>query len=270
MKTDARVVGTIRKWYEALKFNPKYDEEFENAVNTVYVDAEAKAEDYNKEDPDGRKNFLHYLYFCEEMKEAYRERGIPEEIFADSVRDLVTWTDIWSELHGELYLGEIDWLWHIFTLRIIKLGRLQYNRAYAKEDAPSFGLKQGDPVLDVHIPARGPLDFEECKKSLELARAFFPKFYPEFDFKCFTCHSWLLDPTLCELLTEGGNILAFQRLFSIVSKAPSRAILGYAIKWKIKDDELPMAECKSNFAKRVKSEYLDGRRFFAGYGIITK
>lgn len=270
MTTDERVKKIIRKWYTALGFSGRYDADFESALECIYVDGDRKAESYNTEDPDGKKNFLYYLYFCEEMEEAYRQKGIPEDIFFDSVLDLVTWTDIWSELKGELFLGEIDWLWHTFTLRIIKLGRLQYNRAYARADAPTKNLKKEDPVLDVHIPARGPLDYGECRKSLELAREFFPKFYPEFDYKCFTCHSWLLDPTLNTVLKEGSNILSFQTLFDIVDKNPSRAILSYTIRWKITDDELPGAECKSNFANKVKAEYLSGRQFYAGYGIIDK
>lgn len=270
MTTTAQVKGIITKWYKFLGFEERYDAEFYSALESIYVDAERKAENYNQEDPDGKKNFLYYLYFCEEMEKAYREKGIPEEVFLDSVKDLVTWTDIWSDLKGELHLGEIDWLWHIFTLRIIKLGRLQYNRASARADAPERGVKKGDPVLNIHIPARGPLDFDECKRSLGMAKDFYKKYYPEFEYKCFTCHSWLLDTTLGDILKPESNILKFQTIFNITALDPSRAILSYTVRWKIKDEELKSAECKSSFANRVKDEYLAGRRFFAGYGIIDK
>ena len=270
MTTKNEVKEIIKKWYNALGFKRQYDDEFYAALESIYVDGDRKAESYNQEDPDGKKNFLYYLYFSEEMERAYEDMGIDREIFLDSVKDLVTWTDIWSELKGELHLGEIDWLWHIFTLRIMKLGRLQYNRAAAREAVPEKGINKGDPVLDIHIPARGPLDSDECRASLDMAKKFYKKFYPEFDYKCFTCHSWLLDTTLKDLLKPDSNILKFQTLFNITALDQSRAILAYTIRWKIKDEELKTAGCKSDFAKQVRSAYLAGRRFYAGYGIIDK
>jgi hypothetical protein len=204
------------------------------------------------------------------MQRAYLEKGIPHDMFMDNAYDIVIWTDIWSNLKGELFLGEIDWLWHIFTLRIIKVGRLQYFRRGAKEDAPTKNLKTGDPVLDIHIPARGPLYRDECVKSLELAREFFGKYYPEFDYKCFTCHSWLLDPTTDDILGPDSNIRKFRELFEVVDKSPSRAIYSYVLRWKITDEEIPFAECKSSLAARVKAAAKSGRQFYAGYGVIDR
>lgn len=268
--TDGRTREIIKKWYYALGFDKRYDEEFLKALDTVYVDGSAISEDYNTDDADGKKNLLYYLYFCEEMQRAYLEKGIPQDMFLDNVYDIVTWTDIWSDLKGELFLGEIDWLWCIFTLRIIKVGRLQYFRRGAREDVPQKNIKKGDPVLDVHIPARGPLHREECVKSFELAREFFARFYPEFDYKCFTCHSWLLDPTIDDILGPESNIHKFRELFDVVATSPSRGIYSYVLRWKITDEEIPFAECKSSLAKRVKAEWRTGRQFYAGYGIINR
>lgn len=77
-------------------------------------------------------------------------------------------------------------------------------------------LKKDDPVLAVHIPAIGPMEHSACGKSFEQAVRFFPKHFPEFKFRAFTCGSWLLDPQLEDYLPESSNIVRFmQELYLI-------------------------------------------------------
>lgn len=267
MKTNQRVRDIIVKWYKALPFDSRYDEEFYRALDEVYISPDLCVESYPLEEEDGRKNLLSFLYFSDALCSKYSSLGIDRDIFIDTLEDLVRWTDIWSEIKGELYLGELEWLWHIFTLRIVKLGRLQFCTKVLIEDIESFGLKKGDPVLDVHIPAAGPLDTEECIKSFRLAESFYPRFFPDFKFKCFTCHSWLLDRSIEDLLPTDSNIIRFGRLFEIVKNSPSRAILSYVLRWKITDEQLSNVLTKSSFAERVKQQALAGRTFFAPFGI---
>ena len=270
MITDTRVKEIIRKWYLALKFDTVYDIEFERALEEVYVDPSAVAENYNKDDADGRKNFLYYLYFCEALQAAYREKGISDEIFWDNLGDLKAWFDVWSKLKGELYLGEVPWLWYTFTLRIIKLGRLQFKPMVLQDDVSEAGLKSGDCVLDIHIPARGALTTDECLASLDFARKFFSEYYPDFDYKCFVCYSWLLDTGLSDLLGEGSNILGFQRLFNVVKLKPATSTLDFVLRWRIDRTTVKDFECKTSLQHKVKAAYLSGRQFMLGYGVIRK
>ena len=55
-------------------------------------------------------------------------------------------------------------------------------------------LRKGDAVLSVHIPNKGALTKEACEDSYRRAQAVFRACYPEFKFKAFHCHSWMLDP----------------------------------------------------------------------------
>lgn len=86
-------------------------------------------------------------------------------------------------------------------------------------------LMPGDHVINLHIPAIGPLEVPLCNDSTFRMLAFFKKFIPDFQPKAFVCHSWLLDPQLKKLLPEHSNLRAFQRAgYLLPSDAPSDAI----------------------------------------------
>ncbi len=77
----------------------------------------------------------------------------------------------------------------------------------------SLCLKQHDPILEVHIPALGPLRPQACAASFRQALEFFPRHFPQRRFAAFTCVTWLLDPQLVAYLPADSNILRFQREF---------------------------------------------------------
>ncbi|MCX6048497.1 MAG: hypothetical protein NT075_25620 [Chloroflexi bacterium] len=72
-------------------------------------------------------------------------------------------------------------------------------------------LRNGDTVLDMHIPNFMPLQIDLLHASLQQAMDFFPRYYPERPFKAFVCGSWLFDTQWVEMLPASSNILAFQR-----------------------------------------------------------
>lgn len=217
----------------------------------------------------------------------HRERGIPEEISVDTLRDLELWMRAYRDLHGVWGLQEVIWLEaHHFRGRVYKLGRLQFElhhwthdfRAFRDSDSrqivvlagpgltfrsdgqfdgtngifdgdrawiSTFSqdrklitghpitvegralnkklklahplwrvvLEKGDPTLNVHIPATGPLSATECAVSFDHAARFFPRYFPEHRYRAFECDSWLLDHQLAQYLPEHSNIVQFQRMF---------------------------------------------------------
>lgn len=76
--------------------------------------------------------------------------------------------------------------------------------------------RRGDAVLDVHIPATGPLDEQAVERSFAQAGEFFPRHFPEFDYAGFTCISWLLDPQLRDCLPPTSNIVRFLDRFRLL------------------------------------------------------
>ena len=72
-------------------------------------------------------------------------------------------------------------------------------------------LSAGDPVIDIHIPAIGPMTVEACADSASRAVEFMQKFFPELKHRAFVCESWLLDNQFEQILSPESNILLFQR-----------------------------------------------------------
>ncbi len=72
-------------------------------------------------------------------------------------------------------------------------------------------LAPGDDMLTFHVPAGGPLTFEDCGESFRQASDVFPKYFPEFKFRGFSTASWLLDSRLETLLAPESNIVRLQR-----------------------------------------------------------
>jgi len=257
----------IEKWYKKLNFPSKYDSEFYNALNDIKIeDVNIRQEDITEKD--GKKNFLLFLYLCEELSEKYGQKGISEEILLDTLADLGSWLDIWSERKGGLYLGEVAWLRNHISMNLFKLGRLQFAFGKAESDVPEKNIKKGDNVIEVHIPWGGALIKEECERSFEKAIKFFKEFYPEYEYKCFTCHSWLMDETLKKLLKPESNILAFQNMFEVFNPEESYNILKYVFKWDATKESINSYVATSTFAKRVQKWVNDGKMFYESLGVI--
>ena len=260
---------TVEKWYLKLGFPKEYNREFYRALDTVRVSDAVTVESFGEGTDDGARNLLTFLYLCEGVAEKYAEAGIPEEILIDTLYDIVRWTNSYTEIHGRMYLGELGWLNRHMKLNLFKLGRLQFAMGGAEHGAEKYGLKKGDPVIEVHIPAGEKLSPEECKKSFDAAREFFGKYFPEYKWEYFTCHSWLLDPCL-DNLTEGGNILAFRDMFDVLVHEDSAAILRYVFKWNTNMLNLKSAVCPNAFAERLKKYALAGGELHESFGVIKK
>ena len=265
---DQNVQSIIEKWYRLLRFPPKYDAEFYGALEEICIPVDSSIETYDVREQDGKKNFLSYLYFCEKLEQRYAQQGIDNAILMDTLHDLVLWTDTWSGLKGQLYLGELAWLKHHLSMKLFKLGRLQFAPGGAEMDVPRLGISKGDPMMEIHVPAVGPLDPAAVQDSVERAKAFFAKYYPEYAYRYFTCHSWLLDTSLKELLGDDSNIIRFQNLFDVVHEDPSDAALRYVFQWNTTKENVGEMECTSSFAKKVKERAMAGRDFYVSYGII--
>ncbi len=256
---DAKSI--IEKWYKILEIPSVYDEEFYVALN------EFESGKYVFEE-DGKKNFLTALYMCEKLSEQYKLKGISDDILYDTLSDIGRWLDIWSELKGKLYLGETSWLERHLNMKLFKLGRLQFAFGTSEYDIAEKKIKKGDNVIEIHIPAAGPLLKEECEKSLAMAKKFFEEFYPEYNYKYFTCHSWLMDSALKNILKADSNILEFQDMFEIFMPEESYSILKYIFKWDTTKESLKYCDVTSGFAQKVKEWVENNKKFYEAIGVI--
>lgn len=258
----------IEKWYRKLDFPKEYDEEFHNARKTITISNTISIESYDTASDDGKRNLLSMLFMCESLSGKYREKGISENILLDTLSDLVIWTNTWSRMKGELYLGELGWLKNHLGMRLFRLGRLQFCMGQAGCDIPGRSVKAGDSVLEIHIPEGAPLSREACLQSVETAKGFFKEYFPEFEYKCFTCHSWLLDASLEKFLKPESNILQFGRMFEAVRIEKSDAILRYIFSWDTTRNSLERAVPYNSFTEAVKQHAMRGGELYEVLGVL--
>jgi hypothetical protein len=131
----------------------------------------------------------------------HRDHGIAGAVSRVTLGDLGRNLAVDRRMHGEGWPVMQSWLTLHARGGVYELGRLQYQR--------------GGTALGLHIPESGPLTPEDVTASLDRARAFFPRHYPQERYTAFSCGSWLLDPQLLEYLPGDCNIARFQRRFEL-------------------------------------------------------
>lgn len=149
------------------------------------------------------------LYAAEKMAEQYKELGISDEIYRDTVSDLCHKLYECKKLKGEWGTFVAWWLAGYFRLKRFALGRLQY-------EVVDY---DGKPALNCHIPSGSPLKFEAVMDSLHKAYDFYPSVRADGKITVI-CHSWLLYPPHRELFSEGGNLRRFVDLFTVTESTP--------------------------------------------------
>ncbi|SES30106.1 acyltransferase domain-containing protein [Lentzea albida] len=142
-----------------------------------------------------------YLALVDVALEYHRAHGIAEAVSWTTLADLGRNLAVDRRMRGEGWPVMQSWLTLHSRGGLYELGRLQHHR--------------GDSALSLHIPDSGPLTPESVSASLDEARSFFPRHFPDERYTAFSCGSWLLDPQLREYLPDESNIIRFQRRFEL-------------------------------------------------------
>lgn len=138
--------------------------------------------------------------------EAYQRMGIEEDIFIATMRFCTRFIEEHKKKCGEYAFEWAWWFVRQLAMQEFRLGELEYE------------FVDGDErKIYIHIPSGARMAPECIQQSFGEYRDFLEKYYPEWKNVGWYCNSWMMSPTLGQLLTEGSNVLAFQRLFEIVS-----------------------------------------------------
>ena len=199
------------------------------------------------------------LYTALTLREKYREKGISDAIFLDTVTDLrykllECWKvyGVWGTFVGGWYTG-------FYRFDRFALGRLQYEKVALKCDYKH--LKEGDTVLNCHIPSSGPVTRESVLDSLKKAY----EFYGYSGLMPLVCSSWMLYQPHYEVYPENGNLRDFFDLFEILSSKedPNNNNL-----WRVTNRMDGVVPEDTTLQRRLKA-YLDaGNCMGGGYGIL--
>ncbi|MBQ7951265.1 MAG: amidohydrolase family protein [Clostridia bacterium] len=259
---NPEVPKIIEKWYQKLGFPRCFDEEFYRILKDAAISDTISADAYDVECQDGKRNFLSALFLCETLEKKYQEKGIGEPILFDTLSDIVTYTNIFSDLKNELSLGRMEWILKLLDGKIFRLGRLQFGLEVSLWEIPEKGIKKGDTLLRCYIPFGGKLSKKACEDAFFQAKNFFGKEYP------IVVKSWLLDDGLQDILPPDSNILSFRNLFEVVDTEESDAILRYVFRWNTNRFSVKFVPAYNCFSEAVKQAALAGKTFREGIGFL--
>jgi hypothetical protein len=81
-------------------------------------------------------------------------------------------------------------------------------------------LRAGDPVLNLHIPSGGGMDWVSVTDSFRKAVDFFKRYHPDRPWKALVVGTWFMDPRLDGLLPPDGNPIRFQHAVHLYPTPP--------------------------------------------------
>lgn len=145
--------------------------------------------------------------------------------------------------------------------------RIQNEAKHFSKEEWEYGFGPGDDVIAIHIPRNTDLSPEKIslayKEALEILKRAFPEFSP----RAITCSSWLMDPTLNEILGENSKISSFSAPYE---RHPNRNngkdIFGYVFPNDCKDFSI-LPE-KTSLQRKLKEKYLKGEYIYSYTGAI--
>lgn len=208
------------------------------------------------------------LLKAQDTFEKYREKGINEDVFYETMKDITVWSENHRRKNSSVGLGNIMWIQNHLNCKIFRLGRLQfqpflfYLPVYAKKRTD---IKVGEKVLNVHIPQGEKLLREECEKSFRMAEEFFC----DYNYKGFICESWLLCERNRDFMSEGSNIIRFSEMFEILGSSENSSQTIERVFEKKEKDAWLYPE-NTSLQKQCKEYILSGGKPGTGFGVRRK
>lgn len=211
------------------------------------------------EDTDGSKILACMLHCAAVSYKKYKQLGITDEIFADTMRCFTRFIHEHFESYGYYAFDRDWWTARQISHQLFRIGELEYE----------LGIEEGEKAVILHIPSDADLSPEKCDNSLSEAKNLIDMKFPDYA-KCqWTCRSWLLSPALNGLLAEDSNILRFQKRFRILSWNKDE---DEFLEWVYKRKDYSLAKLPENttLQRNMKKYLLSGGKVGDAYGILMK
>jgi len=201
-------------------------------------------------------NMLSIIVSSKWLFEDYKSKGISEDIFYDTMKDIKYKLIECKQVKGVYGTFVEGWYNSIFEGKVIQLGRFAYEKTTFGEDTP---LKLGDYVINkddvaysIHIPSSGPMPLDVRLDSYKKAYEFFGKGKPV----VLMCRSWLIFSKNKEIFPPHLNLVSFGDDFRLLWDYADE---NYANCWRIfgveydgNPDNLPY----DNTPRRAMVDYL--------------
>lgn len=199
----------------------------------------------------------------------YREHGMDEEVYIDSMKDIRVWTKTCVDNRHHLGVYQYGWIRNFWRGDIVRLGRLEFHIVKYNHSEPytacGITVKEGDPVINTHIPADGHMDPEAVQDAF--CRAY--RYFGRTGITPIVCDSWLLYPKNRLFCAPDSRMVAFLDNFTILRSkdAPESGdlwrVFGHQPSWD--PDSLPD---DTPLRRQLKAHLKAGGTMGYGYGIF--
>jgi hypothetical protein len=133
-------------------------------------------------------------------------------------------------------------------------------------------LKAGDHVVSLHIPRGEKFDDAIVQDTIDYARAFMDKCYPDYGNKAFFCASWLLDKQIEDLLGKDSNIAKFgnryHRMHYVNNGMGAIRFVFNVGGNNFTPDNICDAPENTRLERLLKKHYLDGKAIYEPHGFF--
>lgn len=206
------------------------------------------------------------LYAMPTTEKMIEEKGYDKEMFDWIMYDLrvkcdetYTTTKVIGSIFYEWYVGQL-------SLNRICLGRLQYE--YNKAPVDMGDIKEGEKIINCHIPSGDPLTDNSVMDSLKKAYNFFDDMRKD-GALTIMCASWMLHPETAEnCFLPGSNLRNFYDKFTIVKSQEAPKNHNF---WRICGcdvSEIDTAPQETGLQRRLIKMIKNGINMGSGYGYI--
>ncbi len=209
-----------------------------------------------------------FLLSCtDRAKQIFDKRGIDEDIYRDTMRDLTEKLKECKRLYDVWGTFVVWWYPGFLRAERFTLGRLQFEtQPFPFEDYKGI-VKMGDTVYNFHVPSGSPLTYEAVIDSFR--RAY--KFFRVEGVMPIVFSSWLIYPPVASLFADGSNLRRFYELFDVVE---SKEYKDNAELWRVfyvpfsPDIDYSTLPESTSLQRGLKKFFLDGGTMGSGKGIL--
>ena len=218
-------------------------------------------------------DLIYMLLGCESLEKRYKAAGYSEELFIDTMKDLTYKLKECEEVEGVIGIFTFGWFYDYYRLKRFYLGRFQFefkpflSKIYSVN---GYTVKEGEQVLNIHIPSNGISLTDEVRMSAyKAAYEFYKNDFPG-GYIPMVCSSWLLFSENDVIFPENSNMLKFKQDFAILNSVEWE---GFAHKWRVfgcRDENTPYEELPENnsLQRSMKKWIVSGKKHGGGYGVF--
>lgn len=215
------------------------------------------------------------------MKGYYKDRGIPDKYYDQSLSDLYYRYRRFEAQNGYHGLSEWDifWLEDVFNAKFFDIGVLRFQifkmdyTLIERQDYDYMPLSeevklrfpQGQYYINIHINKGADLSVCLVEESLNEARVFFKTYFQDYHFQYFICRTWLLDESLEALLPPESKILRFRNRFEILARNYHQ---GHPLVRIYGSDDLQVISQMEHKSSLQKKAYLQADKLGVSFGCI--